>query len=264
MRIYLLILMLGVQIAAHAGSACKQVAATPDQFESAVSLALETRAALNQENDRVVLLARVGTDLSRFDLTYSHVAFAVRTAEHTEWRVIHMLNHCGSDDSELYSQGLVNFYLDDLHRYEGLLIRIDPALQSRLLPLMQPAPAKALHEPRYNMIANWQSLRSQNSNQWILEMLVIAAHDGQPDRQHARRLLKQDGYQPDVVPIGRLERIFGGLTQANLNFGEHSLGTRLKGRYPIVSVRSIIRYLERTGAMVEQLKLELRQQAVFG
>jgi hypothetical protein len=47
-----------------------------------------------------VLLARVGQDLRKYGVHYSHLAFAYREAgwpwRHV-WRVLHKLNECGSD-----------------------------------------------------------------------------------------------------------------------------------------------------------------------
>ncbi|MNW19810.1 hypothetical protein D3C71_2199570 [compost metagenome] len=41
--------------------------------------------------------------------------------------------------------------------------------------------------------------------------------------------------------------MLGGLFSANVAFTDHPIGTRLAGDYPVVTVRSIIEYLERSG-----------------
>lgn len=72
-------------------------------------LARSTQQALDRlDGARVVLLARGGQDLSRYGLKHSHLAFALREDD-GNWRVKHLLNHCKSDTSELYREGLSNF-----------------------------------------------------------------------------------------------------------------------------------------------------------
>jgi hypothetical protein len=44
----------------------------------------------------------------------------------------------------------------------------------------------------------------------------------------------------------------GGLFGANTIFTDHSVGTRLSGDYPIVTVRSILRYLQGRGYVLRE------------
>jgi hypothetical protein len=53
-----------------------------------------------------------------------------------------------------------------------------------------------------------------------------------------------DGFRPDVIHIPYRKRILGGLFSANTDFTDHPVATRLSGEYPVVTVRSIFRYLE--------------------
>jgi hypothetical protein len=122
-----LALCLGLLLAAtlgtaHAGRSCEDKPLTPQSLQKGLDLAQRTSQALDAEyaknGTRVVLLARVGQDLSKYDLHYSHYGWAYRTTE-GPWRVAHKLNECGTAGGHVYRQGLGEFFLDDLWRYEA-------------------------------------------------------------------------------------------------------------------------------------------------
>ena len=104
-------------------------------------LAARTAARLDDSGARVVVLARMGQDLSRYGLRYSHLGFAYRetsVAAPNEpgkpvWRVVHKLNQCGAAQSALCRQGLGEFLLDDLFECEAALVVLATEVQSRLL-----------------------------------------------------------------------------------------------------------------------------------
>ena len=49
-------------------------------------------------------------------------------------------------------------------------------------------------------------------------------------------------------------RIAGGLFAANVDFTDHPVGARLAGEYPVVTVRSILRWLDASGMAVETME----------
>jgi hypothetical protein len=63
---------------AFAGTPCEEQVASPELLVRSMQMADLTRTALEGIGDDVVLIARVGQDLSAYRLTYSHAAFAVR------------------------------------------------------------------------------------------------------------------------------------------------------------------------------------------
>ena len=79
-----------------------------------------------------MLLARQGQDLSKYDLKYSHYGWAYRTPA-GPWRVAHKLNECGTASGHIYRQGLGEFFLDDMWRYEAAIQIPTPAVQQALL-----------------------------------------------------------------------------------------------------------------------------------
>jgi len=88
----------------------------------------------------VVALARAGQDLSKYRLRFSHFGFAYQQPDGqggTAWRVLHKLNQYGTADSAVYRQGLGEFFLGDLWRYEAQWTAFTPDAQDRLPALIQ-------------------------------------------------------------------------------------------------------------------------------
>jgi len=241
----LLLALLAFAPLAHAGGGCKVEHASAAQVATAARAAERMRATLESGDAPVALVARIGTDLSRFGQKYSHVGVAVRDHADGRWTVVHLLNVCGTDHSGIYAEGLTNFFLDEMVSYDGAVVFLEPALARKLAERITRDPL-ALHERRYNVIARWDSERYQNSTAWVLEQLVSAAHDLDPSlgRQAAQAQLVADHYRADVLHIPYAERLAGGLFMPNVAFTDHPLGARLSGEYPVVTVRSIFEYLD--------------------
>ena len=164
---------------AHAGRSCESRKPVPPQvIERGMKLAEQTSAALDAEHARlgvqVVALARAGQDLSKYGLRYSHLGWAYKTAE-GPWRVAHKLNECGTAVGHLYRQGLGEFFLDDLWRYEAVYAVPTPEVQQRLLAVLQDkGRTKTLQHLPYSMVSYAWGRKYQQSNQWALETLAMA------------------------------------------------------------------------------------------
>ena len=105
-----------------------------------MTLAERTLKALDGSGAQVVVLARAGQDLSKYGIHYSHLGFAYRQPDgqggHV-WRVLHKLNQCGTAESAIYRQGLGEFFLDDLWRFEAAWVVPTPEVQARLLAVLR-------------------------------------------------------------------------------------------------------------------------------
>jgi hypothetical protein len=235
-----------------AGRSCEPFQPSPRVQAEAAASALRMLQALNAQPADVVLLARAGTDLSAHGLHYSHLGFVLREHADGPWTVVHLLNYCGSAESALFAEGLVDFFLDDLEVQDARLVWLEPALAERLAALLRSPAIHALHERRYNLIARPCSRRTQNSTGWALEVLATAIDGGHPGRARAQARLRADRFVPDTVRIAYSKRIAGGLLADNLVFTDHPVKARLSGRYPVVTVRSILRHLQALGAVVDE------------
>lgn len=238
----------------RAGTQCNDGEVAPTKVAAAAETALRVAGALDEVDAPVALVARVGTDLSEHGLVYSHIGFAVRDHDDGRWTVLHLLNTCGTDHSALHAQGLVNFFADDLVNQDARVVWLQPELAQRLATHLRGLPRNALHQPKYNVIARPGSRDYQNSTAWVLETVaaVLPQARGATDRHNVYTYATHDGFQPDRIHIAYSRRLLGGLFSANAAFTDHPVGTRLSGDYPVVTVRSILRYLQERGYARQQ------------
>lgn len=238
-----------------AGRGCEEKPLSPEAYAQAADTAQNARRALDEYGADVALLSRHGTDLSKHGLHYSHMGFAVRDRTDGSWRIVHLLNECGTDDSAIHVEGLLNFFAANLVSQDMRIDWLGHEHARALLPLLQGDQPLRLHDPDYNILARYDSERMQNSTAWNLEMLA-AARLSSPvtrTRELAQAQAMKDGFDPDIIRVPYGKRVMGGLVTANVSFTDHPIATRLSGRYPVVTVRSIIRYLQRLDA-IEQTR----------
>lgn len=230
---------------AVAGTPCEGRAPSPELSRLGMQMADATRSALAHVDDDVVLIARMGQDLSRYRLTYSHIGFAVREHPAGAWSVVHKLNTCGTDISSLYDEGLLNFFSDSPSRYQAGIWRLAPDVQTRLKKALLGKKARDYLEPHYSLVAYPFSTRYQNSNGWALEMLAfaLAPEDEANTRSTAQQWLKASGYQPSELDLGSLTRLGARVSKANVSFDDHPSELRWKGRIRTVTVDSIVNWL---------------------
>jgi hypothetical protein len=238
--------------AAHAGRSCETRKPAAQTIERGMLLAERTMAALDASGADVVVLARAGQDLGKYGLRYSHLGFAYRQPGSAggarSWRVVHKLNHCGTADSAIYRQGLGEFFLDDLWRYEAAWAVPSREVQDRLLPLLQDnARVAALHHKPYSIVSYAWGQLYQQSNQWAIETLAGAMQPGLPSRGGAQAWLRQTGYQPSTLKLGPLTRLGARASAANVAFDDHPAEQRFSDRIETVTVDSVFEWLQRSG-----------------
>lgn len=248
-RIALLLSALSLAPLAHAGRPCEDQPLTTAQFTQGMALAQATADALDRSGARVVVLARAGQDLSEYGLRWSHLGFAYRSEQEGRpvWRVLHKLNHCGTAQADLWRQGLGEFFMDRPVRYEAAYAVLEPALQAALLPLLYDDVAvAALHTQAYNMVAYPWSLQYQQSNQWALETLALAAAPGEVvNRVQAQDWLKRQRYEPSDLRLSTAKRLGARIGMANVAFDDHPSARRFAGHIATTTVDSVFVWLHR-------------------
>jgi len=234
--------------AAHAGQNCEEGKLAGRELANGMELAARTADKLNASGAKVVLLARAGQDLSKYGLRWSHLGLAYKDeSAGGAWRIVHKLNACGTDRADVFRQGLGEFFNDRPFRYEAAFVTLSPELQDRLLPLLRDnAAVTRLHTPRYSMVAYAYATRYQQSNQWALETLAMAAEPGNASRSQAQAWLRNQGYRPSVLHIDTFTRLGARLTRANVEFDDHPTGDRFAGHIATATVDSIFDWLNRT------------------
>ncbi len=256
---WLMLLGAAFSLPAHAGRSCE--AQQPPQAQTVVrslALAERTLAALEASGQRVVLLARAGQDLSKYGVVYSHVGFAYQEpvpgaqgkGGHV-WRVLHKLNQSGTAEAAIYRQGLGEFFLDDLWRFEAAWVVPTPAVQDKLLPLLLDAGPKgralSLHTKPYSIVSYAWGTKYQQSNQWAIETLAAAVEPQAKTREQAQAWLKLKAYQPAVLRIGPLTRMGGRMSAANVAFDDHPNDKRFADRIETITVDSVFQWMQGAG-----------------
>ena len=236
---------------AHAGRSCEGKKPTVQVIARGMKLAEQTSAALDAEHaksgTRVVVLGRVGQDLSKYSLRYSHMGWAYKTAE-GPWRVAHKLNECGTAVGHLYRQGLGEFFLDDLWRYEAVYAVPAPEVQQRMLATLQETGrVRTLQHAPYSMVSYVWGRKYQQSNQWALETLALVMEPATVQtREQAQAWLQFKGYTPTTLKLGPLTRMGGRVGSANIAFDDHPNDKRFSDRIETVTVDSVLAWMQRT------------------
>ncbi|WP_269533231.1 DUF2145 domain-containing protein [Chitinimonas sp. BJYL2] len=242
-------LLLTLALPAQAGKGCDERPVGPDELAQALNLALMVRNQLDRSTEQVVIIARIGRDMSQYGLRYSHAGFAWRDHPKGRWFLVHELNECNGDRSSLYHEGLGNLFID-IHAPEALVLTLPTSLQARLLPWLQQP--HTLHQAHYNVVAYPFSTRYQNSNQWLLESLAAAmAPEGTVrDRASAQRWLQGAGYRPSTLRLNTFKRLGGRLFSENVEFNDHPPARRFAGKIDVVTVESIEAFLRQQRQLV--------------
>ncbi|MES2103445.1 MAG: DUF2145 domain-containing protein [Pseudomonadota bacterium] len=239
-------LLLIVSASSHAGRSCEDYQPGAATVMSAMGLALKTRQSLDESGAQLALIARVGQDLSKYHLRYSHMGIAWRDHPAGRWIIVHELNQCGTAESAPFNEGLANFFLDDMFAFEALLIVPEPEVQQKLVAMLGNGASRRMHTPRYNMLSYPFSDSYQNSNQWVLEMLAAAsARDADiSSRSQAQAWLKMTGYRAGTVNIPALTRLGARMFRANVAFDDQPFDRRMAGLIDTVTVDSVVQFLE--------------------
>lgn len=239
--------------AALAGRACTDTPLDVVTVTRSLALAQRTAERLDASGASVAVLGRAGQDLGKYGLRWSHMAFAYRDGKGGDdarpaWRVVHKLNQCGAPVGEVYRQGLGDFFLDRMFRYEAAIVVLSPEAQAKLLPVLLDDRRVLQWSTRpYNMLAYPWSTRYQQSNQWVLETLAGAMDGDAATRRQAQAWLQLRDYRPTTLRLGPLERLGAEVSRANIAFDDHPGEKRFSDRIETATVDSALPWLARSG-----------------
>lgn len=221
-------------------------------------LAENTYAVLDAIGHDVALIARAGQNLDQFGLRYSHLGFAVRDLRRGEWGVVHLLNGNDGQRSGIYEEGMVNFYSDNPYRMEAIVLALPHDLQQRLARVLKKH-GRRMHCPRYSLTSYPWSLSTQNSNQWILEVLALAASENEEAcRQEVHVWLQSNGYTPAELHIGLPTQWAAPLLRDCIRFDDQPDETRRQGAVSVVTVESVLSWLQGPDSPLHSARLQIR------
>jgi hypothetical protein len=179
------------------------------RFGAAVKHELERSGA------RVALISRTGLDLQRFSLRYSHAGITLRANPETPWAVRQLYYACDEGRARLFDQGLSAFVLgadDATMGHVSIVFLPEDAAAALERSALDNRLALQLLGAGYSANAYPFSVRYQNCNQWVVELLASAwaapedagtAHPEPPDpRARAQRWLRAEGYEPTEFEVG--------------------------------------------------------------
>lgn len=199
--------------AAHAGS-LRYCDAPGDlsaaQKDRLLRVTAVVRSTLDATDARVALVSRSGLDLDRYGVRYSHAGLSVRQGLDTPWAVRQLYYACDEGRPRVFDQGLAAFVLgmnDPARGHvsvvllpDGAAATLEPALLDRRVVLQ-------LLGATYSANAYPYSVRYQNCNQWVAEVLALAwgglapAPGAEATRASAQQWLRDEGYRPTVFEV---------------------------------------------------------------
>jgi hypothetical protein len=189
--------------------------ATPAEQDRLLRVGALIKSELERSGRRVALIARSGLDLSRIGVRYSHAGVSLQASPNTPWSVRQLYYACDERRPRLFDQGLAGFLLgvdDPALGYISMVLLPEDASAALERAALDNAQALSLLGGAYSANAHPQSLRYQNCNQWLAELLALAqgavptAQGAAPQapadaRPQAQQWLQQHGYQGSAVTL---------------------------------------------------------------
>lgn len=175
-----------------------------------LQFAAVVRQAAQDSGEQIALISRSGLNLSRFGVRYSHSGVLLATDGDVPWSVRQLYYDCEQGKPRLFDQGLAGF-LVSAEAPSLAFVSIVFLPQSQADDLRHAASDRARFAPllaaQYSANAYPFSLRYQNCNQWVAELLASAWRTPSPApaasdlREHAQQWLRQTGYAPEPITI---------------------------------------------------------------
>ena len=235
------------------------------QEERLLLLTAAVKAELQREGAPVALVSRSGLNLGRFGLRYTHAGWSLREGADLPWAVRQLYFDCDEQFPRLFDQGLTGFVrgVDDpeLAFISVVWLPQGPA-EALAAAATDKARALSLQSGRYSANAYAFSTRSQNCNQWALELLAhaVAPPSSQPPRPAAQAWLREAGYEPSVVNVGA----WWGVSALSpwLHNDEHPLLQPEQPRYSVSTPESLEAFIRQQWPEARRVELCVGPQGV--
>ncbi len=264
------------------GTGCNSIKMGPEGYQKAAQLSSKVLTYLEQKHQQdgtvVAMLGRVGSDSpdSRFQRkvsrywNYTHAGLAYRNHADGQWTIVHLLNDCGKE-SNIYAHSMMTFFLDDPYEYRAVVGIPDWNTQEMLETLIvdRNMSLALFNNSVYSSVSYPFNIERQNSNEYILDTLVLAmAYQNGVDnlftREHAKEYLLSSGLkqhvEPEQVKVKGIES-FGmalGFGPKNVTLKDHPRSERRGGKVNIVSVGTLIEFLNNLGKLQATAELSLK------
>ena len=267
------------------GTGCNDIQMGPQGYQKAAQLSAKVQKYLERKHQsdqtKVVLLGRAGSDSpsKRFQRkvsqywNYTHAGLAYRNHTDGAWTIVHLLNDCG-EKSSIYAQSMMKFFIDDPFEYRVVIGIPSIALQNQLEKIIvERNMATALfNNSVYSSVSNPFNTQRQNSNEYILDTLVLALayQNGTTDiftREQAKDYMLKNDLKKHVVAeqvkVKGLES-FGmalGFGPKNATLDDHPRKERSKGKINMVSVGTLLEFINNLGHLTSTSELALKDSS---
>ncbi|MCW5659281.1 MAG: DUF2145 domain-containing protein [Burkholderiaceae bacterium] len=226
---------------AHAASASQRFCDRPSplsaqQQDRLLQVAALVRRELEASGHRVALISRSGLNLQRWGIRYSHAGLSLKDNE-TPWSVRQLYYACDERRPRLYDQGLAGFLFGTDDPQVGYVSIVwMPSARAADVERAAQDKARALRliAGRYSANAFPFSLRYQNCNQWVAELLATAwgdLDDGADLRARAQSWLAGHGYAPPAVEVRSHAYMFAGTFVPWIRYDDHPADDRFALRF---------------------------------
>ena len=219
--------------AAHAGTSlasarfCDRAQElTATEQDRLLRFAAVVREELAATEGSVALISRSGLDLARFGIRYSHAALAWRHDDGA-WSARQLYYACDEGRPRIFDQGTAGFAMGTDNPALGYIALVKlPAETTPPLrrALLDPVRVQQLLAGRYSANAYAYSLKYQNCNQWVVELLAAAWGDlagGSDLRARAQDWLRTAPYAPAPVDVGARWLMLGSLFVPLVHMADH-------------------------------------------
>jgi len=218
----------GAQVASASPRLCDRPSLlSAQQQDRLLQFAAVARRELEASGERVALVARSGIDLSRFDVRYSHAGISLKASDNAAWSVRQLYFACDEGRPRLYDQGLAGFVLgtdDPSVGYVSIVSVPREAATDLERAALDNARALRLLAADYSANAFPFSVRYQNCNQWVIEMLAAAwggLDDGEALRARSQAWLAGRHYDPPAIDVGSHALMFAGAFVPWIHYDDH-------------------------------------------
>jgi hypothetical protein len=244
-----------------------QVPQSASQQSKLLRFSEVVKAELAASGHAMALLSRSGLDLARFGIRYSHTGISLQGSPNTPWSVRQLYYACDAQKPHIFDQGMAGFVLGTdsatLGYVSAVLLPTEAAKAVERAALNNPQALALLH-PHYSANAYAYSLRFQNCNQWVIELLatalgalandladdladdLAAPPDLWPTRARAQSWLRQQGYRPSMVQVGSRLLMWAGAFIPLIHSDDHPETDLAQQRYQVSMPASIEGFVQAT------------------
>jgi hypothetical protein len=200
---------------------------TATEQDRLLRFAAVVREELAASEGSVALISRSGLDLARFGIRYSHAALAWRHDNDNGWSARQLYYACDEGRPRIFDQGTAGFAMGTENPSLGYISLVK--LPAESVPplrraLLDPVRVQQLLAGRYSANAYAFSLKYQNCNQWVVELLASAWGElaaGGDLRARAQDWLRAAPYNPAAVDVGARWLMLGSIFVPLVHMDDH-------------------------------------------